>query len=80
MIIFSIFCQLKIKLIRFFMFEYEQKLYSNTNRSSHQGCSMKKGVVINFVKFTGKDLCQSLFNKVAGQTLLKRESGTGVFL
>ena len=45
-------------------------------RSSHQRCSMKKGVVRNFAKFTGKHLCQSLlFNKVAGlrpATLLKK--------
>ena len=44
-------------------------------RSSHQRCSMKKGVLRNFAKFTGKYLCQSLFfNKVAGlrpATLLK---------
>ena len=30
-------------------------------RSSHQRCSMKKGVLRNFTKFTGKHLCQSLF-------------------
>ena len=36
-------------------------------RSSHQRCSVKKGVLRNFAKFTGKDLCQShFFNKVAG--------------
>ena len=44
----------------------------------------KKGVFGNFAKFTGKHLCQRLFfNKVAGlrpATLLKRDSGTGVFL
>ena len=40
------------------------------NRSSHQRCSMKKGVLRNFTKFTGKQLCQSLFfNKVAGLRL-----------
>ena len=34
-------------------------------RSSHQRCSIKKGVLRNFPKFTGKHLCQSLFvNKV----------------
>ena len=37
---------------------------------------MKKGVLRDFTKFTGKDLCQSLFfNKVAGltpATLLKK--------
>ena len=38
---------------------------------------MKKGVLRNFTKFTGKHLCQSLFfNKVAGL----RDSGTGVLL
>ena len=43
------------------------KLNYTLNRSSHQGCSIKKGVLRNFTKFTGKRLCQSLsFNKVAG--------------
>ena len=41
-----------------------------------QTCSLKKGVLRNFVKFTGKYLCQSLFfNKVTGlrpTTLFKR--------
>ena len=45
-------------------------------RSNHQKCSIKKGVIRNFVKFTGKHLCQSIFfNKVAGlryATLLKK--------
>ena len=45
-------------------------------RSSHQRCSVRKGVLRNFAKFTGKHLCQSLFfNKVAGlrpATLLKK--------
>ena len=44
-------------------------------RSSRPEVFCKKGVLRNFVKFTGKDLCQSLFfNKVAGlrpATLLK---------
>ena len=46
------------------------------DRSSHQRCSMMKGVLRNFTKFTGKHLCQSLFfNNVAGlrsSTLLKK--------
>ena len=29
-------------------------------RSSHRRCSLRKGVLRNFVKFTGKHLCQSL--------------------
>ena len=32
-------------------------------RSNHQRCSMKKDVLRNFAKFTGKHLCQSLFFK-----------------
>ena len=52
------------------------KLKSGLYRSSHQRCSMKKGLLRNFAKFTGKHLYQSLsFNKVAGfrrpATLLK---------
>ena len=36
-------------------------------RSSYQRCSMKKGVLGNFTKFTWTHLCQSLiFNKAAG--------------
>ena len=45
-------------------------------RSSHRRCSVKKGVLRNFAKFTGKHLCQSLFfNKVASlrlATLIKK--------
>ena len=45
---------------------------------------MKKAVLRNFGKLTGKHLCQGLFfNKVAGlrpATLLKKDSGTGAFL
>ena len=46
------------------------------NRSSHRRCSVRKSVLRNFAKFTGKHLCQGLFfNKVAGLrpvTLLKK--------
>ena len=36
------------------------------SRCSHQRCSIKEGVLRNYIKFTGKHLCQSLFlNKVA---------------
>ena len=42
------------------------EVYKNA-RSSQQRCSIIKGVLINFAKFTGKHLRQSLFlNKVAG--------------
>ena len=44
-------------------------------RSSHRRCSVRKGVIRNFSKFTGKQLYQSLyFQKVAGlrpATLIK---------
>ena len=37
------------------------------HRSSHQRCSIIKGVLRNFAKFTRKYLCQNLFfNNVAG--------------
>ena len=46
------------------------------NRSSHQSCSVWKGVLRKFTKFTGEHLCQSLFfNKAAGlrpATLFKK--------
>ena len=41
-------------------------------RSSHHRCSMIKGVLRNFAKFTRKHLCQQLY--------LKRDFGTDVFL
>ena len=59
------------------------RFYQATDRSSHQRCSMRNGVLRNFTKFTGKHLYQShFFNKVAGglQLYQKRYSGTGVFL
>ena len=43
-------------------------LFCQTTRSSHQRCSVKKVVLRNFAKFTGKHLRQSLFfNKVANK-------------
>ena len=51
-------------------------------RSSHQRCSVKKSVLKNFAKFTGKHLRQSLFfNKVAGAAcnFIKKETLTQVF-
>ena len=47
-------------------------IVSHQDRSSHQRCSVKKGVLRNFAKFTGKHLCQRLFfNKVAGDSSSK---------
>ena len=36
-------------------------LISECNRSSRRKCSVRKGVLRNYAKFTGKHLCQSLF-------------------
>ena len=51
-------------------------VFDTNGRSSHQRCSVKKGGLRNFAKFTGKELCHNLFfNKVAGlrpATLLKK--------
>ena len=42
-------------------------MFLNTFRNIHRRCSVRKGVIRNFTKFTGEHLCQSLFfNKVAG--------------
>ena len=51
-----------------------------TYRSSHLGCSLRKEVLGDFAKFTGKPLCQSFFfNKVAGLSLFKKETLPEVF-
>ena len=41
-------------------------------RSSHRRCSVKKGVIKNFTKFTGKHLCQSLFFNIGVSFLNRR--------
>ena len=44
-----------------------QLTYIHIYRSSHRRCSVRKDVLRNFAKFTGKHLCQGLFfNKVVG--------------
>ena len=41
------------------------------NQKQTRRCSVKKGVLKNFAKFTGKHLCQSLFfNKVTARVSL----------
>ena len=42
------------------------------SRSSHQRCSVKKGVLKNFAKFTGKHLCWSLQHNLKPATLLQK--------
>ena len=52
--------------------EYLQEILQKTAFSAHKEavtrrCSVRKGALRNFAKFTGKQPCQSLFfNKVAG--------------
>ena len=49
-------------------------------RSSHRRCSARKGVFRNFIKFTGKHLCQSLFfNKLKKLNFIKKETLAQVF-
>ena len=48
-------------------------LFFASFRSSHRRCSLRKGVLGNFAKLTGKHLCHSLyFNNVAGLHLFYR--------
>ena len=67
---------MKIDLFQnFFLYKKSTKI-NLLYRSSHQRCSLKKVFLKNFIKFTGKHLCWSLFfNKVSGlrpSTLLKK--------
>ena len=51
------------------------KPFNTICRSSHRRCSVRKGVLRNCAKFTGKHLPQSLFfNKVAGKIFLSKPS------
>ena len=56
--------------------EMGSRSFSCLYRGTHRRCSIEKGVLKNFAKFTGKHLCQSLFfNEVADlgpATLLKK--------
>ena len=52
---------------------------ARNSRNCHRRCSIKKVVLGNFAKFTGKHLCQILFyNKVACNFIIK-ETLTQVF-
>ena len=68
----------KQKIINHILLKYHIHRHPRKGpRSSHQRCSTRKGVLRNFTKFTGKDLCQSLFfNKATdlrSATLLKKK-------
>ena len=59
---------------------YECLVFNYRVTASHQRCSIKKGVLKNLAKFTGKHLRQSLFlNKKRPATLLKKETLAQVF-
>ena len=48
-------------LLSCFLFLSRQSKWKRKNRSSHLTCSLRKGVLRNFAKFTGKHLCQGLY-------------------
>ena len=52
----------------------------STARSSHRRCSVGKGVLKNFAKFTGKHLCQSLFFNIVEGLGLFSQSRSGRLL
>ena len=70
-------------LNKYVKFLCEMKLRQITKRSNHLEAFRKKGALKNITKFTWKHLCWSpFFDKVAclrPETLLKRDSNTGIF-
>ena len=62
---------------------FDVRVFPDKSRSSHQRCSVKKGVLRNFAKFIRKHLCQSIsFNEIAGLKVcnfIKREILAQVF-
>ena len=77
-LVLHLICKIRIKFVLFTSRKgFLDTLCKNLlYRSSHRRSSVRKDVLRNFAKFTGKPMCQSLFfNKVAGQrpvTLLKK--------
>ena len=61
----------------------QQLFFSKLLRSSHRACSVRKNVLRNFAKFTGKHLCQSLFFNKVGKpqacNFVKKETLAQVF-
>ena len=54
------------RMLRTFALRSWKMIFLLLYTSSHQRCTIEKGVLRNFTKFTGNHLCQSLFfNKVA---------------
>ena len=78
-ICWEVFLQKRVILLFIFLIAFKAKVLAEhvlmqkaTYRSSHRRCSVRKGVLREFAKFIGKQLCQGLF--------LKEDSSTGVFL
>ena len=60
--------ELYFTLFLYELYEWNIDLKWDNIRSSHRRCSLKKGALKNFTKFTGKHMSQSLFfNNVAEQ-------------
>ena len=66
----------QIKLVLTFYIVFNRWNISK-DRSSHQRCSIRKGVLRNFAKFTGRHLCQSLRPETCN--FIKMETLTQVF-
>ena len=75
---------LKVELLYFINQSWNFPTFGKRNRSSHQRCSVRKGVLRNFIKFIGRHLCRVCFLiklQVYGlQLYWKRDPGTGAFL
>ena len=70
-------CSLEIAVKKSLKITREEFLHS---RSSHRRCSVRKSVLRNFAKFTGKHQPQSLyFNKVAACNFIKIETQAQLF-
>ena len=52
------------------------RTYIRRSRRSHRRCSVRKGVLRNFAKFSGKHLCQSLFISCRPQAWNFMKKGT----
>ena len=62
-----------LRFRRVFIWELHFGYQKLTCEAGTQRCSVRKGILRNFAKLTGKHLCQSLFfNKVAGLNLFYR--------
>ena len=73
--------QYRLQYDKYFMrFSYLATCFTSLDRSSHRRCSVRKGVLRNFAKYTGKRLCPGLFfNKDAACNFIKKETLAQVF-